>query len=74
MRKGEGANGQRAKVTGNFSTEGTFIEFPSRSCLHMNVFLFPCSVVCLCGKDSNGACVCVQAVCVCVCVSVINVL
>ena len=38
VRKGEGADGQRAKITGNFTTEGTYVcMLLSWSCLRINV-------------------------------------
>ena len=37
VRKGEGADGQRAKVMGSFTTESMYKKLPSWSCLQINV-------------------------------------
>ena len=37
VRKGEGADRQRARVMGNFTTDGAYVELPSQSFLRMSV-------------------------------------
>ena len=42
VRKGEGADEQKAKVMGNFTIEGAYKELSSWSCLHINVLCVIC--------------------------------